>query len=396
MKKGFFALFFLFVSTCFVLSNVKTVWQAEVNINPKVMVVSQNAIYLLNEKGVEAYSKDGKLSGMFKSKSEGINLNPVLDNNGNLWFSITKNLGLKNTLVVLSEKGKVLKNSVIKNVKLLGNSLDGKTIYIAKGGKWGSIYGGNVLINQRVVALNAEGFLNKRETLWEFYRENVSLYWAYGLKNGKTLLNIEPGKLNPMKQNQSEVFLLNKKGNYIKSIKLKDAKKPVLGDSLVFFINLDPKTYGYRISAFDTDTLEKKWDYNIPSGTAKTHPTYVNGKIYFTIPYGGNYQFRGTIYVLSAKTGKVLKTLYKGIDLRNSDVREELFMTDGLAYKNKFFFQTFHLIFCTYENGQTNILFSKDRLGRGAIIKTDGEYLYLFHIINGKKVLEKVEMNGKN
>ncbi len=378
MKKGIFSLFLILIFCGIVFGKATKKWEKTISLSPplKIYLSPNENIYLISSRGIEAFSKTGEKIFLYKPKNGHCSLFPVFDLNSNLYITV-ENLKSGNYLIVLDKSGKVKLTKKIKNARILGSSKKGDTVFLAKDGNWASFQNGDILVNQKIVAFNPAKYLKKGEVAWTFFRKNGGIDWVLGLENGISVV-----LMRDINTGNPQVLLLSESGTVLKTLSLKSTdKKPLLADNLLVFINMNPKTYNYRLSAYDLTTFKKKWD--IPTGDGNLNPVYANGKIYFTTRSGGNNFFPGTLFIVS-KEGKILKRLNRPMDIMAMKKEPLTFAGTPAILKNGIAFLTYHQLWLLKNNSVFETLVSNAYNGE---IAGKGDSIYYYHSDRGKPVL---------
>ncbi len=379
----FFILFTLTLH-CFSFVRTTTVWEKQLNNSVDRMLVSKNYIFLINQKEVICFDKNGKQLWVYKPAKGRIGLFPEYDIEERLWLNIN-DLNNGNFIITLNRSGQPILKEKLAYGEIIGKSLDGKRIFIAYGGQWMHIYGGDILVNRKVKSLDASEYILRRKGMYIFHHKNQGILWAIGVRDNKTLLCMRDSK------NTVTVLLLKSSGDIEKKLKLHEAeKKPSIAKNLLIFVNLNPKTYSYQLSAYSILDISKKWE--IETGTGKVFPSFANNKIYYTNPYarsGWDPFVRGTLFEISLN-GQEVKKIFKSASPFSKGA-VQLFMTDyGFQYKGFFVFPTFHEVMAL--NKQKKIELAIPDAGANFLIRSDGKSIFLFSIKNGKKTLKALEL----
>ncbi|GEM_PF-3889314 len=386
MKKTIlFLILFTLTLPCFSFVHTTTVWEKQLNNSVDRMLVSKNYIFLINQKEVICFYKNGKQLWVYKPAKGRIGLSPEYDIEERLWLNIN-DLNNGNFIITLNRSGQPILKKKVAHGEIIGKSPDGKRIFIAYGGQWMHIYGGDILINRKFLSVDANEYILRKKEMYIFSHKNQGILWAIGVRDNKTLLCMRDSK------NKVTVLLLRSSGDIEKKLNLREAeKKPSIAKDLLIFVNLNPKTHSYQLSAYSILDISKKW--NIETGTGKVFPSFANNKIYYTNPYarsGWDPFVRGTLFEISLNGKQVNKIFKSASPFAKGAV--QLFMTDyGFQYKDFFVFPTFHEVMAL--NKQKKIELAIPDAGTSFLIKSDGHLIFLFSIKNGNKTLKAIKMN---
>ncbi len=384
-KTILFIILFTLTLHCFSFVRTNTVWEKQLNYNVEKMLVSKNYIFLVGQKKVICMDKKGKQLWEYRPEKGTIGLSPVYDNEERLWLN-TNDLKNGNVLIVLDRLGKAIFKQRIPHCVITGKSYDGERIYFKYGGKWMHIYGGDVLINQKLKCINPGSYILSKKHQFTFFTKNLIILWTMGIRGNKTLLCIRD--LNE----QVKLLVLNPAGNGIeKRIKIKGTEiPPTIAKNLLIFVNVNPKTYSHRLTAFTNPDFTRKWD--VDTGTGKIHPSFANNCIYFSNPFarGGWDPFvRGILFEVSLNGKKVTKIFKSASPFSKGAV--QLFMTDyGFQYKDFFVFPTIHEVMALNKLKKIELVIPD--AGASFLIKSDGKLIFLYSVKNREKTIKAFEI----
>jgi len=306
-KKTLTLIFSIIFFNLFCFSQARIVWQKKLSFSPKKAIETENgALYVCSFSDVCLLDSSGNIlwQKKIKDQSQG---KFYLNDQGGLFTATTKE-----KLIVFSKEGDIVVNKPFKYLNIIGQGNNKSTVFATIGGHLKSIYGGTIVVDQKVACIDSTG-----KTVWTYFTKNEQIPWAYQLKNGNIMVAVK-------KEGESgdpKIFLINQHGKFIKETNIKAAKTPVFAGDLVLLFTLDPKTYFYKLVAYSADLSEKKWE--VKTGTTKVFPTLYRNTLYWVMPEGAMIPEYGTMvmYNLNGKMqGSIPKVVYmsaQGLVIKN-------------------------------------------------------------------------------